>query len=232
MNKLEKKFNQNDYTPKRFGLKYNPPQIVVEYLTPSTGKLYHHKIRLGKFKPETNLQEVVKEVYEKHYMYLDNKKVNPAQIVRLIEKLNEKRKASNANSIDSREPKEQKENNKIESRNINLSKENVITSNDKEKDNEQKQNISPNKVDINELDDEEEDYYKFFDYENEDLNKLDTSELRKRKDQMEKLYEKNAVLPGDEKFVFDVRVRNIFLENFTKLQKLFFTKILKFLERF
>lgn len=27
MNKFEKKFNANDFQPKRFGLKYNPPQI-------------------------------------------------------------------------------------------------------------------------------------------------------------------------------------------------------------
>jgi hypothetical protein len=198
MNKIEKKFNQNDYTPKRFGLKYNPPQIIVEYLTPSTGKLYHHKIRLGKFKPETNLQEVVKEVYEKHYMYLDNKKVNPAQIVRLIEKLKDKRKASSANSHEEKS-RELKEKENINAKNIKEDKESST-----------KQSPATNKVDINELDDEEEeeDYYKFFDYENEDLNKLDTSELKKRKDQMEKLYEKNAVLPGDDKFVFDVRVRN------------------------
>lgn len=212
MNKIEKKFNQNDYTPKRFGLKYNPPQIVVEYLTPSTGKLYHHKIRLGKFKPETNLQEVVKEIYEKHYMYLDNKKVNPAQIVRLIEKLKEKRKASGANSYNSYDDKSrEKENLKIDPKNI-----------PDDKESSQKQTTSPNKVDINELDDEEEDYYKFFDYENEDLNKLDTSELKKRKDQMEKLYEKNAVLPGDEKFVFDVRVRN-------NNKQIIFLKIMKIL---
>lgn len=212
MNKIEKKFNQNDYTPKRFGLKYNPPQIVVEYLTPSTGKLYHHKIRLGKFKPETNLQEVVKEIYEKHYMYLDNKKVNPAQIVRLIEKLKDKRKASGANSYNSYDDKSrEKENLKIDPKNI-----------PDDKESSQKQTTSPNKVDINELDDEEEDYYKFFDYENEDLNKLDTSELKKRKDQMEKLYEKNAVLPGDEKFVFDVRVRN-------NNKQIIFLKIMKIL---
>ena len=46
------KFNINDYTPKRFGLNYNPPQIVLEYLTPSTGKLYHHKMRIHKLNPD------------------------------------------------------------------------------------------------------------------------------------------------------------------------------------
>jgi hypothetical protein len=37
---------------------------------------------------------------------------------------------------------------------------------------------------------------------NEDLNKLESSQLQKRKDVMEKLYSKNAILPGDQEFVF------------------------------
>ena len=36
------------------------------------------------------------------------------------------------------------------------------------------------------------------------LKNLD--ELKSRKDEMEVLYKKNAVLPGDDNFVFDVRV--------------------------
>jgi hypothetical protein len=53
--------------------------------------------------------------------------------------------------------------------------------------------------------DECEDYYQFYNYECEDLNKLNTDELNKRKDEMEKLYTKNAILPNSENFVFDVR---------------------------
>lgn len=164
MNKPEKKFNPLDYNPKRFGLKYNPPQIVIEYLVPSSGKLYHHKIKIKK--TDTSLQEIVKEIYDNHYPYLDNKKINPTQVVRLVERLLH-------------------------------SKTNEIVKQNEEK--------KQDKVEINELD-EEEDYYKFFDYDNEDLNKLNEEELKKRKDQMEKLYEKNAVTPNDDNFVFDVRV--------------------------
>jgi hypothetical protein len=182
MNKSDKKFSQNDYTPKRFALKYNPSQIVIEYLVPSTGKLYHHKIRLNQLKSESNIQEVIKEIYEKHFLYLDTKKINPTQIIRLVEKLynckyknEEIKKTTNSNpnlsssSTKIKEPK--KEEDDIE---------------------------------------EEEDYYKFFDYDNEDLNKLESSQLQKRKDVMEKLYSKNAILPGDQEFVFDLRVIYIF----------------------
>ena len=71
-----KVFNSNDYIPKRFGLNYSPPQIIIEYLAPSTGKLYHHKMRLHKFKKEKNNAEIIKELYERHQVYLDKKKVD------------------------------------------------------------------------------------------------------------------------------------------------------------
>jgi len=90
----KKVFNNNDYMPKRFGLNFSPPQIsnyslliiyyfilVLEYLVQSTGKLYHHKIKIHKLSSESNIQEIMKEVYEKNYLYLDSKKVNPEQIL-------------------------------------------------------------------------------------------------------------------------------------------------------
>lgn len=46
MSKPINKLNTKDYMPKRFGLRYNPPIIILEYLTPSTGKLYHHKMKV------------------------------------------------------------------------------------------------------------------------------------------------------------------------------------------
>lgn len=49
------------------------------------------------------------------------------------------------------------------------------------------------------------DYYKYYDFENENLNKLNDSELKRRKNEMDHLYNKNAILPGQEGFVFDVR---------------------------
>ena len=82
-----KVFNSNDYIPKRFGLNYSPPQIIIEYLAPSTGKLYHHKMRLHKFKKEKNNAEIIKELYERHQVYLDKKKVSSEQLIRLIERL-------------------------------------------------------------------------------------------------------------------------------------------------
>ena len=79
-----------DYIPKRFGLTYNPPQIVVEYQKPSSGKLYHHKIKLHKLSPKSKISEIIEDIYKNHNIYLNHNKVSKAQIIQLVEKLREK----------------------------------------------------------------------------------------------------------------------------------------------
>ena len=79
-----------DYIPKRFGLTYNPPQIVVEYQKPSSGKLYHHKIKLHKLSPKSKISEIIEDIYKNHNIYLNHHKVSKAQIIQLVEKLREK----------------------------------------------------------------------------------------------------------------------------------------------
>jgi centrosomal protein CEP19 len=81
MNKCERKISPNDYNPKRFGLKYNPPQIIIEYLTPSTGKLYHHKMKINRLQHESDINQIMNEIYEKHMIYLDARKIKPTQIL-------------------------------------------------------------------------------------------------------------------------------------------------------
>jgi len=53
----------------------------LEYLIPTTGKLYHHKIKLIKLSSDTKIEDIMKDIYEKHCSYLDHKKVNPQQIL-------------------------------------------------------------------------------------------------------------------------------------------------------
>jgi hypothetical protein len=113
----------------------------------------------------------MKEIYEKHFIYLDNKKIKPDQIVSNIHfNLGLLEKLKNNSTITKAEE-------------------------------------STKKTDLPKVNEEdEEDYYKYFDYENEDLNKLDNQELKKHKDNMEKDYSKNAVLPGDKEFVYNKEV--------------------------
>ena len=112
-----KVFNANDYIPKRFGLNYSPPQIIIEYLAPSTGKLYHHKMRLHKFTKDKNNAEVMKELYERHQVYLDKKKVSSEQLLKLIERLKQnfvprKKNSDNKTKNSEKKKEEKKEDNK------------------------------------------------------------------------------------------------------------------------
>ena len=237
-----KVFNPNDYIPKRFGLNYSPPQIIIEYLSPSTGKLYHHKMRLHKFTKDKSNAEVMKELYEKHQVYLDKKKVSSEQILRLIERLKQnfvprKKKTENKKPEMKKEEKKQEEkkeiNKKEEIKEIKKEekKEEVkkadksddieedfdfgeIEESEKSKEEKKKEEVKPkepekkdekkkNKID-DELEEEEEEYG-FDEFEDEDLNKLNDSELNKKKAEMDIEFEKNNIKKGDAKFQYDIR---------------------------
>jgi centrosomal protein CEP19 len=224
-------FNSNDYIPKRFGLNYSPPQIIIEYLAPSTGKLYHHKMRLHKFKKEKNNAEIIKELYERHQVYLDKKKVSSEQLIRLIERLkqnfvprkkkNDAKKEENKNDEKKEIKKEVKQEEKKEEKKEEKSSEieedfdfgEVESSmkEEKEKDKDKKKEIEkPKEVEKKkekndpELEEEEEEYG-FDEFEDEDLNKLNDSELKKKKAEMDVEFEKNNIKKDDANFKYDIR---------------------------
>jgi len=225
-----KVFNSNDYIPKRFGLNYSPPQIVIEYLAPSTGKLYHHKMRLHKFKKEKNNAEIIKELYERHQIYLDKKKVSSEQLIRLIERLkqnfvprkkkNDTKKEEEKNQeikpkieIKKEIKKEEKKEVKPEEKSseieedfdfgeVESSMKSEEKKKEKEKPKEPKKKIE--KKDNEELEEEEEEYG-FDEFEDEDLNKLNDSELKKKKAEMDIGFEKNNIKKGDANFKYDIR---------------------------
>ena len=229
-----KVFNSNDYIPKRFGLNYSPPQIIIEYLAPSTGKLYHHKMRLHKFKKEKNNAEIIKELYEKHQVYLDKKKISSEQLVRLIERLKQnfvpiKKKSENKKEeeknqenkqkneikkeIKKEEKKEEKKEVKPEEKSSEIEEdfdfgevESSMKSEEKKKEKE-KPKEPEKKVEKKENDEleEEEEEYGFDDYDDEDLNKLNDSELKKKKAEMDVEFEKNNIKKGDANFKYDIR---------------------------
>ena len=234
-----KVFNSNDYIPKRFGLNYSPPQIIIEYLAPSTGKLYHHKMRLHKFKKEKNNAEIIKELYERHQVYLDKKKVSSEQLIRLIERLkqnfvprkkkNETKKEENKNEakveikkeIKKEEKKEEKKVEKKEEKKEEKSseieedfdfgevessmKEENVKEKEKKKENE-KPKEAPKKEPKKDPElEEEEEEYGFDEFEDEDLNKLNDSDLKKKKAEMDVEFEKNNIKKGDANFQYDIR---------------------------
>ena len=225
-----KVFNSNDYIPKRFGLNYSPPQIVIEYLAPSTGKLYHHKMHLHKFKKEKNNAEIIKELYERHQIYLDKKKVSSEQLVRLIERLKQnfiprKKKTDTKKEEEKNQEikpkieikkeikKEEKKEVKPEEKSSEIEEdfdfgevESSMKSEEKKKEKEKTKEPEKKieKKDNEELEEEEEEYG-FDDFEDEDLNKLNDSELKKKKAEMDIGFEKNNIKKGDANFKYDIR---------------------------
>ena len=223
-----KVFNSNDYIPKRFGLNYSPPQIVIEYLAPSTGKLYHHKMRLHKFKKEKNNAEIIKELYERHQIYLDKKKVSSEQLVRLIERLkqnfvprkkkNENKKEEEKNQENKQKVEIKKEIKKEEKKEIKPEEkssemedfdfgevESSMKSEEKKKEKEPEKKIEKKLEKKNNEELEEEEEYGFDEFEDEDLNKLNDSELKKKKAEMDIGFEKNNIKKGDANFKYDIR---------------------------
>lgn len=82
---LEKSFP--DYQPKRFGVKFNPPMIVLEYLVPSTGKLYHHRMKLRDLTRNSDPVQLLEYVKRRHALYLTTSKVSDEQLLGLIRKV-------------------------------------------------------------------------------------------------------------------------------------------------
>ena len=146
------KFNINDYTPKRFGLNYNPPQIILEYLTPSTGKLYHHKMRIHKLNQDKKTADIMKELYDRHQQYLDKKKVNPNQIIKLIEKIKSNFKPREKKEVKKEEKKEVKKEEIKEVKNEEKKEE----IKEEKKEEEKKQNDNNNDNNINDYNDEDD----------------------------------------------------------------------------
>lgn len=78
-----------DVCPKRFGLNYEPPSIVLEYLQISTGKLFHRHIGLRRLKATSDPARVAEKLRLKNRALLGEDKVSFEQIVTLVSKLQE-----------------------------------------------------------------------------------------------------------------------------------------------
>ena len=80
----------SNFEPKRYALSYNPPTIskcqsipnfdqhsaVLEYLVPSTGKLYHHKMRLRRLTSDSDVEEMLAYLEKRHPLYFMQQRMN------------------------------------------------------------------------------------------------------------------------------------------------------------
>lgn len=58
--------------------RHNP--LVLEYLVPSTGKLFHHKMKLRNLRPDSEVPDVMAELGKRHAAYLVSSRVSETQI--------------------------------------------------------------------------------------------------------------------------------------------------------
>lgn len=61
--------------------------IVLEYLVPSTGKLYHHKMRLRMLTGDSDVEEMLSYLEKRHPLYFVNRKLSKDQIRDLVKRL-------------------------------------------------------------------------------------------------------------------------------------------------
>ena len=70
----------------------NAKIIVLEYLVPSTGKLYHHKMKLRQLKWDSETGEMLEYLRKRHALYFMTGKFNDKQITDLLDKMKYKLK--------------------------------------------------------------------------------------------------------------------------------------------
>lgn len=60
---------------------------VLEYLVPSTGKLYHHKMKMRRLTGNSTVKEALTYLHKRHPLYFVTNKINEEQVVDLIKRL-------------------------------------------------------------------------------------------------------------------------------------------------
>jgi len=213
-NKKVSKIDPNDYAPKRFGLRFDPPTIIVEYLVPSSGKLYHHKLKIANLKADSDTYSTLEAIKKKHPQYFGGNKIADNQITDFIERLKKKlpggynggifltNNGFGENKLDSDAKVGKlaplasttpKTNNNLSSFDMNKTK---TASTEKAKNDN-------NFWAFDDLEDLEEEDVERVDYNATNLNKLSQEELQKHKDKMSVLFNKNQKKPGEAGFEYD-----------------------------
>jgi len=205
--KRSSKVDPNDYVPKRFAVKYDPPTIILEYLVPSSGKLYHHKMKLSNLKHDTDTDDALEALQKRNVQYFVGNKVSEVQIKKFIEKLKNKLKEGatkgGAVKLGENSSKGGSTGTKLApvSSTPTNKKDNTLTNSvNKAKNSSDKKNGF---WDFDDLDDFDDNAEEEVDYQNTNLNKLSQEEVQKHKNKMDVLFNKNQKKPGDSEFVYD-----------------------------
>ena len=77
----------SDITPRRFGLKFDPPTIILEYKVAAKNKLYLHIMPMPELEPSHDPYDWLDILRKEHKPFLDPKLIEEKQILNLIQKL-------------------------------------------------------------------------------------------------------------------------------------------------
>lgn len=83
--KKKNKLVAEEFLPKRFGVNFNPPMVILEYMV--KGKLYLKKFKLFKLKPCTSTDIALKYLKMRYPDFFDFKKFTDDQMRRLIDRI-------------------------------------------------------------------------------------------------------------------------------------------------
>eukprot|EP00747_Dinoflagellata_sp_TGD_P179133 gnl/TRDRNA2_/TRDRNA2_29411_c0_seq1.p1 gnl/TRDRNA2_/TRDRNA2_29411_c0~~gnl/TRDRNA2_/TRDRNA2_29411_c0_seq1.p1 ORF type:complete len:230 (+),score=58.47 gnl/TRDRNA2_/TRDRNA2_29411_c0_seq1:61-750(+) len=199
-----------DVCPKRFGLNYDPPCIILEHLQVSTGKLFHRRIGLRSLRASSNAARVAEKLRQRNASLLGEDKVSFDQLVSLVQKLTEslkdKQQAAGSGVAGSSEsssaPKDSSSCAPASSTKREEPAAAVTTATsptERPAAAAVQNNSSPTSPAAAKISDN-------FDYQSTDLNKLSTEELSIHKAKMDVAFFQNQKKPGDPDFVYDVQV--------------------------
>ena len=85
LQKKKFKLSREEFLPRRFGLNFNPPMIILEYMVKSRGKLYLKKMKLFKLKPTTSTEVALKYLKMRYPDFFATEKIPEPQIMRLVD---------------------------------------------------------------------------------------------------------------------------------------------------
>ena len=85
--KKKVKLTAEEFIPKRFGLNFNPPMIILEYMLKSRGKLYLKKFKLFKLKSSTGTEVALKYLKMRYPDIFSLEKFTDNQMTGLIDRL-------------------------------------------------------------------------------------------------------------------------------------------------
>eukprot|EP00927_Polykrikos_kofoidii_P079874 TRINITY_DN76703_c0_g1_i1.p1 TRINITY_DN76703_c0_g1~~TRINITY_DN76703_c0_g1_i1.p1 ORF type:complete len:255 (-),score=69.38 TRINITY_DN76703_c0_g1_i1:66-830(-) len=214
--------DEEEIAPKRFGLTFDPPAILLEYMEMKTGKLFHRRIGMKRLQATANPARIAEMLRKKNIPLLDEDKVSFEQIVSLVTKLQEAvRKKAKHRDVDSvrAEVEANEEANiaaKVEAESESkedadqdpmerpIEKEDVQEGNVEAENAAEAEPLADVKAEAKPaptrtLVDEQ-------DMDEMNLNTLTTEELNLYKERMDDTFLKNQKKPGDKDYVYNVEV--------------------------